>query len=191
MNMETILVSALVSFITSFIVFFVKKSYEDYLIKERFASALLAEIDMLFNSYTEKLKDKLAFYFEEHIGADGHPVYLQGTMKVDSSCFVVYDHNSDKLGYFDIKTINEIIVLYNLARGHLCSINTWNDMAQRNTDPAEIKRYKQVLHDEYTEIAVQVKIAEKCLREEIDKSLWRKIKKNKNWTKSKIIRWIL
>lgn len=177
MNLETIVTSAITSIIVSIYIFYVKNCYTAFVIRKRVAKALFVEIDTLFELYKLKRQDGMSFSFKEcPTGTDNKTKYIQGIMNIDHSCFVVYDHNSDKLGYFDTDEITAIVKLYTLARGHLCSIDTWNNMSNMTDDIHEFKRYKETLDDEYSMIEEQVEVTKECLQKIINKNFKEEIK---------------
>lgn len=175
MNWGAVCLSAVFSLISAIIVFYLKNIYDTYLSRKRLAKALLTEIDTLLKVYQEKLEDDMAYSLEEtEPDENGNAQYVQGIMLVDSACLAIYDHNADKLGYFDLSTIEEIVTLYTLIRGHICSINTWNAMSNNTKDIAEFIRYQGVLRGEYIKIAKQADITKRSLKEVINVPFWRK-----------------
>lgn len=175
MNWEAVCLSAVFSFISAIVVFYLKNIYDAYLNRKRLAKALLTEIDTLLKVYQEKLKDDMAYSLKEtKQDENGNVQYVQGIMQVDSTCLVIYDHNADKLGYFDLSTIEKIVTLYTLIRGHICSINTWNTMSHNTHDIAEFIRYQGVLRGEYVKIAEQADLTKRSLEDVVNASFWRK-----------------
>ena len=175
MNWETVCLSAVFSLISAIVVFYLKNIYDTYLRRKRLAKALLTEINTLAKVYQEKLEDDMTYSLEEtEPDENGNVQYVQGIMLVDSACLTIYDHNADKLGYFNLSTIEKIVTLYTLIRGHICSINTWNAMLNNTKDIAEFVRYRGGLRAEYIKIAEQADITKECLKEVIDTPFGRK-----------------
>ncbi len=175
MNWETVCLSTVLSLISAIVVFYLKNIYDAYLNRKRLAKALLTEINTLVKVYKEKLKDDMAYSLKEiEPDKNGNVQYVQGIMLVDDDCLAIYDHNADKLGYFDLQTTENIITLYTWIRGHICSINTWNTMSHNTNDIEEYRRYQRVLEAEYRKIDKLVDITKRNLEEVINASFWRK-----------------
>lgn len=165
----------------AFLGFALRRAYTSYIARRRFAIALLTEITVLLRLYSYKRKEGPPFQLIEKKAKDGTTNYVRGKMLVTESFLIIYDHNSDKLGLFDKKTIEALVQLYAMIRGHICSIKTWNEEFQTysETEREEIQRYAGVLQKEYETVEIQVsgvkKILEKIISESFKCYLWREL----------------
>lgn len=154
--------------IISFIVFYLKSLYNTYTIKKRFALSLSTEITLLMKQYRHKRREGPPFKLVEITDPEGNTVYKRGKILLSESFLTVYDHNTDKLGLLSEDTIREVITMYSMARGHIYSVNTWNNELTTETEfeREEVRRYEKVLEEEYRQLTCQEKIVIKCLKNE-------------------------
>ncbi|PAV39135.1 hypothetical protein CJ260_05985 [Megasphaera sp. ASD88] len=101
-------------------------------------------------------------------------------MLLSESFLVIYDHNTDKLGMFPEDTISAVIEIYSTARGHIYSVNTWNNELSTKTarDREEVKRYEKVLEGEFDQLEKQEKIVINYLQREVNELFTEYLYKN-------------
>jgi hypothetical protein len=145
MDTGTIITSIITSAVTSVAIFYWKSHYEAKTQKNRLASALAAEIQALMVQYGK-------------IGTPLLQILPDGTKKfyitnIDDDFFTIYNHNADKLGYFDTNLVKDIVCLYTNAKGFVCSIKTWNHLVQEpQKRDEEIERYYGCLTRQKAEV---------------------------------------
>lgn len=160
--------------------FYIKNSYNAYVVKSRLALSLLTEIKLLMKQYRYYRSMSPPFKMIGEIDSQGNIEYKRGKMLLNESFLVIYDHNTDKLGMFSRDTIREVIVTYSMARGHIYSVNTWNNELSTKTerDRKEVRRYEKVLEVEFNQLEKQEKIVINHLQREIGESFKRYLYKN-------------
>lgn len=141
-----------ISFIISIAVFWIKKKLDDFNNRQRLAQALLTELETLFLHY-KKMSDGQSFLIVKE------NCLIVNTMLVDDSFLTVYDHNTDKIGLFDKKSIAEVVKLYTAIRGYIYSIKTWNDIITQKDDVVVKIMYNKSLEKQLNEIIKQYNIS--------------------------------
>jgi hypothetical protein len=149
-------VSVIISIISNLVIWRIKSSQEKKEQKKRLASALAAEIEVLMKQY-EKIGGPLLQQSSEN-------KLIFFVTDIDDDFFTIYNHNADKLGYFDAELVQQIVSLYTDAKGFVCSIKTWNHLVQelkklqqRSQQINEILRYHDALKEQHDRVFTAAK----------------------------------
>jgi hypothetical protein len=107
--------------------------------KKILASALYAEIDSLQNQWIWGTQGGL----KKIKNPEDTPFNYN---KVNGNYFIMYDNSADKIGMFDKKLVQDLVYLYNDAKGFLDTVATWEEMIKK-VETAQLQGKKFTLDD--------------------------------------------